>query len=399
MSKFEISIVIPAYNDGIFLGNVIRGLLNQTYKPNEIIIIDSSKNTYIKDKVLPNFKKKKIKIIYKKITRSFAGKSTNIGVKLSTKRWIGLLDTKTIPSINWIKSYIEEIRIRNNDVIFGVTKFNYKSNFQRYIKATSYGNIGHQTLPGTIIRKSCFIKSGGIIENIRAGYDIEWRETLINNFKCYTPSYAMIYYSELPKDIIQASKKYIQYSYHTSKVDVQKDIKNLYLSSLILILIIIIPKWNYWTSYYNLEFINLNQNTKIVMIILLIFAFSFSIFQMLLSQKSKSLFMKLFKTFFILITTFILLRWNAVIANWVEDSIWYFPHITKIYVSLIISFLIFYRGLFRPLWRSEPNNFIFPFNWIKIGFIGLLLDIVKAPGYIFGSIVKPFIRKRKNINN
>ena len=74
---------------------------------------------------------------------------------------------------------------------------------------------------------------------------------------------------------------------------------------------------------------NLNQNTKIVMIILLIFAFSFSIFQMLLSQKSKSLFMKLFKTFFILITTFILLRWNAVIANWVEDSIWYFPHIAN----------------------------------------------------------------------
>jgi hypothetical protein len=32
-------------------------------------------------------------------------------------------------------------------------------------------------------------------------------------------------------------------------------------------------------------------------------------------------------------------------------------------------------------------SFIFPFKWILIGLIGVTLDIVKAPGYMWGGML------------
>lgn len=42
--KFKISIVVPVYNNENQILNILESLNNQTYLPNELIIIDSSKN-------------------------------------------------------------------------------------------------------------------------------------------------------------------------------------------------------------------------------------------------------------------------------------------------------------------------------------------------------------------
>ena len=84
-------------------------------------------------------------------------------------------------------------------------------------------------------------------------------------------------------------------------------------------------------------------------------------------------------------------RWNALLAGWVESAILYIPHITKIFVGFLILFSLIYRGIYLPNKRKEELDYIFPFNWIRIGFIGLSLDIVKAPGYLLGSLFYPFL--------
>ena len=37
---------------------------------------------------------------------------------------------------------------------------------------------------------------------------------------------------------------------------------------------------------------------------------------------------------------------------------------------------------------------LLPFGWIKAGLLGLMLDIVKAPGFILGALLKLFSPKR-----
>ena len=62
-------------------------------------------------------------------------------------------------------------------------------------------------------------------------------------------------------------------------------------------------------------------------------------------------------------------------------------YITRIYVSSLLLLSIVFRGIIRPLRRNVEWSFIFPFEWILIGLIGVTLDVVKAPGYILGGIL------------
>ena len=96
---------------------------------------------------------------------------------------------------------------------------------------------------------------------------------------------------------------------------------------------------------------------------------------------------------FIMISYFVY-RWNAVVAHWVEESIWYFPHITKIFFSSIITASFLYRGVFFPLNNDIKPSYLFPFRWIAIGGLGILLDLIKAPGYILGAVLSSILKRR-----
>ena len=49
---------------------------------------------------------------------------------------------------------------------------------------------------------------------------------------------------------------------------------------------------------------------------------------------------------------YIIFNWNKVIANWVEEEILYIPHITKIYLSILILYSFFYRSIYLSINRK-----------------------------------------------
>jgi hypothetical protein len=87
------------------------------------------------------------------------------------------------------------------------------------------------------------------------------------------------------------------------------------------------------------------------------------------------------------LTTGLIYKWNLIFAHFDVESIFYIPHITKIYVTSLFLLSIVFRGIIRPLRRNVECSFIFPHNWILIGLIGVTLDIVKAPGFIWGGML------------
>jgi hypothetical protein len=89
----------------------------------------------------------------------------------------------------------------------------------------------------------------------------------------------------------------------------------------------------------------------------------------------------------LIFATLAVFNWNAVIAGWMEDAVLYIPHITKIYVGVVILSSMLFRGIFLPLKRKIDPNYLFPLRWIQLSLIGLSLDLVKAPGYIVGAII------------
>ena len=151
-------------------------------------------------------------------------------MSLATQKFIGLLDTKTIPNDTWIEKYIKQLERDNSDLIFGNTKFFSKNRFQKILRILSYGDASHETVPGTIFKRSKFGKKMFFIENVRSSYDIEWRERQKTLLKTSLGNEIEIEYGEFPNSFLDAAKKYFIYSFYTAIVNVQKDAKDLYLS-------------------------------------------------------------------------------------------------------------------------------------------------------------------------
>ena len=74
------------------------------------------------------------------------------------------------------------------------------------------------------------------------------------------------------------------------------------------------------------------------------------------------------------------------------------PQLTKIFVLSVVLASFLYRGIYFPIKNKIELNYLFPFNWIFVGFLGIALDIVKAPGYLLGAILATFLRSRTHKN-
>jgi len=171
-------------------------------------------------------------------------------------------------------------------------------------------------------------------------------------------------------------------------LNILRNVKDAYLSLVLILSAIILPKWNHLIEGWDTNPFFIPHVTKIYLIALVCLLLFFQSVNYLFSRNtSRSFLLRTLKLTLFIFLTFAVYRWNAVIAGWVEDAVLYVPHLTKMYVSGIILASIMYRGIFLPLKRQVEPGFLFPFSWINVGLLGFSLDIIKAPGYVFGAII------------
>ena len=143
--------------------------------------------------------------------------------------------------------------------------------------------------------------------------------------------------------------------------------------------------------------------TKIYLIAIIFLFLSYKLVHYLFFRRvTQTLFSRAQQLILIIFVTLAIFNWNAVIASWVEDAVFYVPHITKIYVGGLVITSILYRGLFLPLQSMVETDYLFPFRWIQVGLLGLSIDLVKAPGYIVGAVLSFFrllYRELKDVIN
>jgi hypothetical protein len=281
-------------------------------------------------------------------------------------------------------------------VVFGVTQFNATSPYQKALRAATYGKIGHQTVPGTLMKKKSFFDSGGFFEHVRMGEDIEWRERLMKkNIKIHKPDGQVVTYSGLPENFSITVKKYLTSAYHTARLNILRNVKDAYLTLLLIFSAIILPKWNYLIDGWDTNPLFIPHVTKIYLIAIVFLFLSYQLVHYsFFRNMSKTLFSRALQLIVLIFFTLAIFNWNAVIAGWVEDAVLYVPHITKMYGGGLILVSILYRGLLLPIKRKVEPSFLFPFKWIRVGLLGLSLDLVKAPGYVFGAVQGFFRRIR-----
>ena len=387
----NISVVIPTYNFADVTQKVIQATLNQTLKPNELIIIDSSEDESISS--LVSSLDREISIIYTRVQHLLPGEARNKGASLASCDWLAFLDSKTIPVETWLESNFLALDQKKVDVIFGSTKYLANTDFQQSLRACTYGLLPTETTPGSIINKSNFIKTGGFREGVRAGEDMEWRDGIKNSdLSCYSPREATLTYNELPKKLLPTIQRFFVYQMHTARVNIQNTPKKIMLSFFLIFLTILVPQWNALIGGSDsiLYFPNI---TKLYLLFLATLMLIIAVLKRSWINKNINSILRLSFVFsIIIIFFFVAFYWNGLVAKWVEESVWYIPNITKIYIAFCLSCSIFYRGIYFPLKNGYLTNQIFPLRWVRVGLIGLILDLAKTPGYICGALIRLFTK-------
>ena len=384
----DVCVVIPVRDNEKYLLEVFHGVDNQSLPPREIVIVDSSSNNIISN--LINGWNGKVPVKYIKIESAYPGSARNIGIEMVESEWIALLDSTTVPEHDWLERCADTAIEKNADFVRGLTIFEADTYFKKLLRATTYGCKPYGTLPGSIVKRKIFEKSGGFIPSIRSSEDVEWIER-IKSMGCKTDTVkdvVSIYYG-LPGNLWLAIKKYYKFAMAGAQTEVFKGHKYVYMTALLILLTILIYKWNkFATGFDENSILYIPHITKIYLVSLVVLYVVFKGFLRPWNRKVKlGFFEKAYLIVIVVLTTGLVYKWNLIFAHFNVKSVFYIPHITKIYVSSLFLLSIVFRGIIRPLRRNIEWSFIFPFKWILIGLIGVTLDIVKAPGYIWGGIL------------
>lgn len=393
----SISVIIIVRNEAIdTLNKLITEVLNQSLTPSEIIFVDTSLNASYREYIDEISENKSLltSLKYIQSENSFPGKARNVGLNESSEEFIAFLDAKTCPTNKWLSNSFELIKNKKYDGIFGSTKFLASSKFQKLYKACSYGEKSHETVPGTIIRRDLIFNNNLFFdENARAAEDILWRSEIKRECNVFAPSDPTTSYDDLPKSIFELLKKYIRYSFDGAILDVQSNIKEGYMAIFLTLVFLLIPRWNYLLPTWDQHPLYIDNVTKKVYFLIFLIFISYYLIKRYFRNHSRSPFLKLIKYLTYLLIFFTIFRWNDVLTNYTESASLYIPHITKTFLIIIFVLMLLIRGIFRPIVNGVYKTELFPFLWLRVGLLGVFLDIIRAPIYIFGALIGIFRRR------
>lgn len=113
----KVSVCITVFNEEKSITKLINSLLNQTKKPDEIVIVDGG-STDKTVELINHFQKKdkRIKLIVEKCSRS---EGRNLAVELSKNGIIAMTDAGCIAKKNWIKNITDPFENDKVDVVAG----------------------------------------------------------------------------------------------------------------------------------------------------------------------------------------------------------------------------------------------------------------------------------------
>ena len=107
--NMKISLVIPTYNRPEHLENCLKSIIDQSYLPHEIFIVDNSLVDGLDDLIrywTSEFKKKNVSLVYKRNTINSLTAARNLGAEATTGDIISFLDDDVTISQNYFKEII-----------------------------------------------------------------------------------------------------------------------------------------------------------------------------------------------------------------------------------------------------------------------------------------------------
>ncbi|MEM0106796.1 MAG: glycosyltransferase [Candidatus Micrarchaeaceae archaeon] len=177
VKKVRLSIVIPTYNEGKYINNLLESIFNQDFKDFEVIIADGNSSD---DTIEIAKRYKGIKIIKNKKSVAIA---RNAGAKLAKASVIYFLDADTVVEphtlANVNNTFKEKIACATGPInVLGKSSFSIKLwywfNYYLLVKLSML--LGKPSFIGSnlAVARDVFLKSGGFNVNLRTYEDCDF---------------------------------------------------------------------------------------------------------------------------------------------------------------------------------------------------------------------------------
>lgn len=125
----KISICLTTFNEGGTVADLLDSLLNQTKKPDEIVIIDGGSNDNTIE-IIRHYQQKdgKIKLLVEKCSRA---RGRNLGVEIAKNNIIAITDAGCIAHHNWLEEITKPFENEKVDISAGFYKMVGKNALQK----------------------------------------------------------------------------------------------------------------------------------------------------------------------------------------------------------------------------------------------------------------------------
>lgn len=162
----KISVIIPTYNRGNLIANSIKGVLNQTYKNLEIIIVDDGSIDNTKEEV---FKILNDRIKYIKLAKNSGGSNArNVGIKSAKGSLISFQDSDDIFYPNKLELQSKNIFNKHSHLDFCKIKVFHENSFSKfYPNERQENSIFKNNIFNELISKGNFISTQSILVKSR----------------------------------------------------------------------------------------------------------------------------------------------------------------------------------------------------------------------------------------
>jgi len=184
-NHLPISLVIPVLNEALTFGDLLASVLAQTYRPEEIIFVDSGSEdgtvTLIHNALRDE---PAIKLI--EGTVRDPGHGRNLGIAAATNDWVALTDAGIRLEPTWLEELVKVIKTQPEvDVVYGNYEPIIETFFERnaalvYVppkQARPGGDMRGPCVPSCLLRRSVWQKVGGF-PHLRAAEDLIFIERI-----------------------------------------------------------------------------------------------------------------------------------------------------------------------------------------------------------------------------
>jgi glycosyltransferase involved in cell wall biosynthesis len=166
----KVSVCITTLNEEKNIAELITSLINQTKKPDEIIIVDAN-STDKTNKIIRHYQQvgNNIRLFVKKTTRS---QGRNLGIKKANNNIVAITDAGCVAKKDWLKRLTQPFHNKDIDIVAGFYDMTGDTSLQKALSVflgTVPENFDNKFLPSTrsmAMRKRAFREVGGFSQKL-----------------------------------------------------------------------------------------------------------------------------------------------------------------------------------------------------------------------------------------